>query len=109
MAKFYGKVGYAETTEVTPGIWKEVITERSHYGDVLKISRRLANGDINDNMTINNEISIMADPYANLNFINMRYVIWSGVHWKVSKVTVNPPRLILNLGGVYNGDEGPTA
>lgn len=110
MAKFYGEVGYAQTTETSPGVWEEVITERNHYGDVLKLARKLVSkGGINDNMNVNNEISILADPYANLNFMNIRYVKWSGIHWKVSNVTVNPPRLILSLGGVYNGDAGPTA
>ena len=112
MAKFYGKVGYANTAETPPGsgVWIEGITERNYYGDVLKISRRLqGSGGINDNVNINNEISIVADPFAYENFMNIRYVTWSGVNWKVSNVTIQAPRLILSLGGVYNGDEGPTA
>lgn len=111
MAKFYGKVGYANTVE-TPedsGIWKEIITERSYFGDVLKISRRLqGSGGINDNVNINNEISIVADPFAYENFKNIRYVEWMGVKWKVPNVTILTPRLILTIGGVYNGDTGPT-
>jgi hypothetical protein len=110
MAKFYGKVGYAETTETGPGIWKDVITDRNYYGDVLKVSRRLTNTDnINDNVQVDNEVSIIADPYAYQNFWNIRYVTWMGVNWKVSKVLVQNPRLILSLGGVYNGESGPTA
>ena len=110
MAKFYGKVGYAETTETPPesGVWIEGLTERTYYGDVLKISRRLQTvGGINDDVTVNNEISIVADPYANTNFTNIRYVNWMGVNWKVTNVTIQTPRLILTIGGVYNGDEGP--
>ena len=110
MAKFYGKVGYALTSEGEPGVWVETITERVYYGDVVKISRRLQqSGGINDDVIINNEISIVADPFAVDNFYNIRYVEWSGVKWKVSNVTVQSPRLLLSLGGVYNGDTGPTA
>jgi hypothetical protein len=110
MAKYYGKVGYANIAETGPGIWKEVITERMYYGDVLKISRRLVNSEsVNDNLQVNNEISIVADPFAYENFVNIRYIKWSGVLWKVSNIVVLRPRLILSLGGVYNGESGPAA
>jgi len=108
MAKFFGKVGYAETSETSPGVWEEVIVDKCYYGDVLKIARRLQNsGGLNDNVIINNEISIVADPFAYNNFFNIRYVEWSGVKWKITNVTIQTPRLILSIGGVYNGDEGP--
>jgi hypothetical protein len=107
MAKFYGKVGYAETLETEPGVWTKDITERVHSGDVLRISKRLQNGGINGNTNVNNEISIIADPYASSNFMNIRYVEWQGVKWSLTNVTVEHPRLILRLGGVYNGDTGP--
>lgn len=110
MAKFYGEVGYATTTETTPGVWKEVITERMYYGDVLKIARRLVNSEsVNDDLKVNNEISIVADPFAINNFMNIRYIKWSGVLWKIPNVVVSAPRLILSIGGVYNGESGPTA
>lgn len=110
MAKFYGEVGYANTAETEPGIWEEVITERMYYGDVLKISRRLVNsGSVNDNLKVNNEVSIIADPFAYQNFVNIRYVNWLGASWKVTNVVVQSPRLTLSLGGVYNGESGPTA
>ena len=104
MAKFYGQVGFAETVETRPGIWKEVITERNHYGDVLPNIRRLESGQsINDDVTVNNKISIMADPYAYQHFFAMRYVRWMGTLWKVTNVEVQSPRLMLTIGGVYNG------
>lgn len=111
MAKFFGVVGYANTVESkeSPGVWIKEITEREYYGDVMKISRKLqGSGGINDNVDINNEISIVADPFAYENFSNIRYVEWLGVKWKVAKTTINTPRLIMSIGGVYNGDEGPT-
>lgn len=104
MAKFYGKVGFAETTETRPGVWEEVITERDHYGDLLPNIRRLESGQsINDDVSLNNKISIVADPYAYDHFFSIRYVKWMGAAWKVSNVEVQYPRLILTIGGVYNG------
>lgn len=104
MAKFYGKIGYANTEETTPGVWVEQITERSYYGELVRNTRRLeSSGNLNDNINIANEISILADPYAYSHFHEMRYVEFQGARWKVSNVEVKYPRLILQLGGVYNG------
>lgn len=103
MARFYGTVGYSETKETEPGIWEELITERKYSGDVLKISKRWQSGEsLNDDLVINNEISILADPFAYNNFHNIRYVEWMGVKWKVSKMEIQRPRITLSLGGVYN-------
>lgn len=103
MARFYGMIGYGETKETRPGIWDEEITERAYYGDVLQNTRRWETGEhLNDDLNINNKISIVADPYAHQNFHTMRYVEWMGVRWKVTNVEVQYPRLILTIGGVYN-------
>lgn len=105
MARFSGKVGYVETVKIGPGKWAEQTTERHYYGDVTRAVRKLESGqDINDNIVINNEISIVADPYAQTHFFAIRYVEWQGVKWKVSNVEVLYPRLILTLGGMYHGD-----
>lgn len=104
MAKYYGAVGYATSVEVRPGIWKDEITERKYYGDVIRNNRRLESGEqVNDDINISNEISILADPYANENFHLIKYVEFMGTKWKVSNITVQFPRLILSVGGVYNG------
>ena len=104
MAKWHGVIGFAETTEVEPGIWDDKIVEYTYVGDLIGNSRNLqtSNG-VNDNITINNQISIVADPYAREHFFNMRYATFSGTKWKVTNVDVKYPRLILSLGGVYNG------
>lgn len=107
MAKFYGVIGFAETVEEDPyehpGVWVERIVERSYYGDLTRNNRRLQSTDqLNDNINIANELSIVADPYAVQNFYSMRYVEFQGTKWKVSNVEVQYPRLILSLGGLYN-------
>ena len=104
MAKYYGKIGYAETVETAPGVWKEQITERNYFGDLTRITRRLQSSDkVNDDINISNELSIVADPYAMNNFHSMRYAEFMGTRWKVLTVEVQYPRLILSLGGLYNG------
>ena len=107
MAKFYGVIGYAETVETNPGVWVEKITERPYYGELVRNTRRLQSADqLNDDINIANEISIVADPYANQHFYAMRYVEFQGAKWKITNVEVQYPRLILTVGGVWNG---PTA
>lgn len=104
MAKFYGAVGYGVPTEIRPGIWEDKIVERNYYGDVIRNTRRLeSSGQVNDDINISNEISILADPYANENFHLIKYVEFMGTKWNVSTVNVQFPRLVLSVGGVYNG------
>jgi hypothetical protein len=104
MAKFYGIIGYANQVESAPGVWTEVITERNYSGDILRNNKRSQQGeDLNDNLTINNLFSIVSDPYANDNFFSMRYIKWMGASWKITNIEVQRPRLILTIGGVYNG------
>ena len=105
MAKFYGNIGYAETIEVEPGIWEETTVERPYYGDLIRnTSMSQSSGGVHNNIKIANNISIVADPYANENFQQMRYVEFMGTKWNITNVEVNYPRLILTIGGVYNGE-----
>ena len=103
MAKWYGVIGYAETVETKPGVWKEQITERTYYGDLVRNTRKLQTADqLNDNINVANEISIVSDPFANQNFHSMRYVEFMGAKWKITNVEVQYPTLILTIGGVYH-------
>ena len=103
MAKYFGIVGYALTTETAPSVWEEHIIEKEYYGDVIKYSKHYQETrHLNDDIEIRNQISIVADPFAYENFMFIRYVTWMGVKWKVTDVTVEYPRLTLSIGGVYN-------
>ena len=105
MAKVYGAIGFAVNTETSPGVWKDVITERNYKGDVLKISRREEQREsLNPNLTINNRISVIADAFANENIFAIRYITWMGSKWSITSVEVERPRLILTIGGVYHGN-----
>lgn len=104
MAKYYGPIGFAESVESAPGVHVEKIVERNYYGELVRNSRRLQSANqLNDNINISNEISIVADPYADKNFHMMRYIEFMGTKWKISNIEVQPPRLILTVGGVWNG------
>jgi hypothetical protein len=107
MAKFFGEIGYATSSvESAPGVWTEGITEVSYYGDVVRNSRRVQDTTtINDDITVQNSISIVADAFANENFMAIRYVKWMGSLWTVTEVELQAPRLLLRLGGVYNGPQ----
>lgn len=104
MAKFYGEIGFGESVETVPGVYEDVITAHKYFGDVLRNTRKSETGEsVNNNFSVGNSISIVADAYANESFIAMRYIEWMGALWIISDVEVQSPRLILRLGGVYNG------
>jgi len=105
MAKFYGLVGFAQTSETSPGVWTDTPIERPYYGDVTSMTKRevAQTSSTNDNLTTTNVISIVADPFAQNHFFEIKYVKWMGSVWKVDSVDVQRPRLTLRLGEVYNG------
>ena len=105
MAKFYGIIGYGETIETAPGVWTEQIKRIHYFGELIRNTCKLQNSDkLNDDINISNEISILADPYAYDNFHSMRFIEFMNAKWKISNVEVQYPRLILTIGGIYNGD-----
>lgn len=106
MGKWFGKIGYAVTAETEPGIWEEQIVERDYYGDMISDRRKRQNSQgVNDDLSLSNVISIIADPFAYENCSHMAYAEIMGAKWKISDIEVQYPRLILTIGGVYNGDQ----
>lgn len=104
MARFYGKIGYGVSEETVAGVWSDEITERAYYGDILNELRSTSSSEkVNDDVRLQNRISIVADAYALGNYLQIKYVEWAGFLWTVQSVDVERPRLILSLGGVYNG------
>ena len=105
MARFFGNVGYVISTNPSPGVYDQESISREYFGDEIKSGSRWKSGDvINDDVIITNEISIVADPFAYTNFSAIRWVEWMGNKWKVESIRIDRPRLILSLGGIYNGD-----
>lgn len=114
MARFYGPVGFdlgEHEDPENPGVWISTnMTEKNYYGTILKHNRRWDNGEsVNDDLTVTNRISIVADDYARKYCSGIRYVHWMNANWKVVSFDVQRPRIILNLGGVWNGDTAGTS
>lgn len=106
MAKWFGKVAYSKTVETTPGVWMNEDTVHEYYGDVIRNSTKWSgNSDsTNDNLTVNVQISIVSDPFAIENFYSMKWIEYLGAKWKITNVEPQFPRLLLTLGGVWNGE-----
>ena len=107
MARYHGVVGYGVSSETPPGsgVWQDSIVEVEYFGDVTRNTRRLEGDKVNTDISVGNTISIVADEYAINNFMDIKYVKWSGRLWTVTSVEVQSPRLLLSLGEVYNGQQ----
>lgn len=109
MAKFYGTIGFASDKETSPGVWTEDVVERQYTGDVIQASRRWEpTAEVNPNLTISDTISIVADNFFLTNMHFMKYVKWRNAVWAVKSVTFERPRIIIAMGGLYNGNTTPT-
>lgn len=103
MAKWCGNIGFLKTVETVPGVWEEQFIVRKYKGDVIKNINRLQQADgLNDNFTISNKISIIADSFVNSNFQYMRYIEFMGTKWRIREAEIQYPRIILTIGDVYN-------
>lgn len=110
MARFYGKVGFGQTQDQGVGVHEVVVEYRMYSGDVVRNSKSIQDAEkVNDNFRVSNSISIVSDTHANEHFFAIRYVEWTGILWEVTDVEVQSPRLLLRLGGKYNGPEGTAA
>ena len=106
MSKYFGKIGFGVTEETRPGVHVLTITEGEYYGDIVRNSRRLEGGSkVNDDLNINMTLSIVADPFAFNNFHQLKYAEYMGAKWKATSVEPQFPRLVITLGGVYNGED----
>lgn len=104
MAKYYGPLGFSVQEETRPGVFKERIVEHSVFGDMEKTRNQTENGGtVNDTIVFNGTLSFIADPFASENYANVKYVTYLNKKWAVKSIDVLPPRIVLNLGGVYNG------
>jgi hypothetical protein len=107
--RFSGTVGFATPTQSAPGVWSDVIVERSYQGDVIRDTRRLGAPslvppEVAGTISLSNSFSIVADAEAYEGILRIRYVAWLDQRWEVTDVEVKRPRLILTVGGLWNGD-----
>jgi hypothetical protein len=106
MNKWAGVIGFAQTvkSETKPSVWEEEITERRYYGDILRNYRRneTQSDSPNDNINLNNQLSVVSDTFMYDNFQYMKYVTWMNSKWSIKSVELQYPRVIIEIGGVYN-------
>lgn len=108
--KYFGKIGFwLEDYEERPGYFKSKMVEKDYYGDVLIYKKHRQNNDqVNNNsLQLNNEFSILADTFAQEHLGNIRYIVYLGIKWSVTNVTIDYPRVKLSVGGEYktNADD----
>ena len=105
--KFSGEIGFVDSVMGTgerAGIWEDVPVERHYYGDILQNYRRWDKGeDILDDLTFSNKFSVLADNYIMKNQFKMKYIIWNGARLKITNVELQWPRILISVGGLYNG------
>ena len=104
--KFHGIVGFFETVESAPDVWRDKITKRVYTGDIVKNVTKSRDADqVNPSIIMEDRISIIADPFAYEKAHEIRYVVVHGTEWKVTGVEFNRPRIILTIGSVYNHEQ----
>lgn len=105
MAKYAGLVGYVTDEENPPGVWSANTTVREMRGDVLRAAFVPQGTDrVNKNITLQHRISVVGDAYSFENFYAIRWLEFMGKKWEVTMAETASPRIILTLGGIYNGD-----
>lgn len=104
MAKFSGNVGYIIEEETAPGVFTQEPIERKMSGDILRSSGSFgANNKVNSDVHIQPRISVVGDAFIYAHFYDIRYVEYLGHKWDISYIEIQRPRVILTLGGRYNG------
>lgn len=105
---FSGKIAFWEgDIETKPGVFVPNIVEKPYVGNITRNYRKFqtAENQQNDNLTVNNQLSIISDLYLRNNWHMIKYVEWNGAKWKVNTVEINYPRITLELGGLYHDKE----
>lgn len=107
MNRFYGVIGFSVNEKTAPGVWEPSITERPYKGDIILNSRRYENNSdsTNDNLVVNHKVSVVSDSFMDDHIGSMLYVEFEKYKWKITNVEISYPRVILTLGGVYNGGQ----
>lgn len=104
MARFTGLVGYVTQEQSVPGVWSPVENSKMMKGDIIRQSSSSQNGDkVNSDITLSHRVSLLGDAYAFGNYYTIKWVQLDGRKWQVSSVELQRPRIIVTLGGLWNG------
>lgn len=104
MTRFSGLVGYVTQVQTAPGVWSQSEESFEMRGDIINQGHSFQ-GDtkVNSDVSLNHRVSLMADDRLLNNYPNLKWVKMGAVKWKVQSVEIRRPRIIVTLGGVYNG------
>lgn len=104
MARFAGLVGYVTQEEKVPDVWSPTENPRVMKGDIIRQSSSVQNDNkVNSDISLGHRISLIGDAYAFDNYYNIKWVNIDGYKWEVISVEIQRPRIIVSLGGKYNG------
>jgi len=104
MNKWSGKIGFSKTIETAPSVYRETYEEKSYRGDFIKRSLKWTGQKVNEDISINNQLSVLCNSYLTENMALIRYVTINNTKWKVTDITPDWPRVTLTLGGVFNSE-----
>lgn len=94
--KYSGNAGFRlEDVEVEPGVYEPKLVVKPIKGDLI-------NDTTFSNQNNSNRLSIIAHPFLMTHITNLLYVTFMGQKWKVERYSIKSPRIILDLGGLYN-------
>ena len=104
MTRCSGIIGYALAVETQPGVWEESITDKPYFGEVVRDNRKVVDQtQINNSINISNNISVVSNKFMLENMAFMRYITFMKSKWNITSVDIKPPRIIITMGGLYNG------
>lgn len=102
--RYFGKVGFGIPTDLGDGVWSDDMIERAYKGVINNAVQSVQESDkVNDDVRLQHRIEIMADAFAQENYSRIKYVELTGSLWTVQSVEIQRPRLLLTVGGPWNG------
>ena len=104
MSKYDGEIGFAVSSQTSPGVWEDSIVERPYFGEITRNYKSIEGNEIVDDLNVSISVSVIADPFAYENFHHMKYLRYMGTEWKITSIEPAYPRLQLSIGGIYNGE-----
>lgn len=101
-------LGFSErNVETRPGVWKMQPVELPYRAKILTYNKDYDTGEeVNDDLKLRNRYEIVMKDTA-LDYQDMKYIIVKGKKWRVSALEFLAVRIIITLGGVYNGGQAP--
>lgn len=104
--KWFGQIAFSNQVETEPGVYEDndpIL--RDYYGDVIKNYKRDNSASTsNPDISISNQLSVVADPFLLNSFHEILYVTFMGTKWSVSSVDIQYPRMVIDFGNKYGED-----